>query len=69
MNVILNISTLLWNILEAESRRFYDLDKHIIEVGENMNVVCRRFLDNGMTPEQVANRMNVPMKFINACMR
>ena len=28
MNVILNISTLLWNILEAESRRFYDPDKH-----------------------------------------
>ena len=27
------------------------------------------FLDSGMTPEQVAKRMNVPMKFINACMR
>jgi len=26
-------------------------------------------LDNGMTPEQVAERMNVPMKFVNACMR
>lgn len=49
--------------------RFYDPDKHIIEVGENMKVVCRRFLDSGMTPEQVAERMNVPMKFINACMR
>ena len=49
--------------------RFYDPDKHIIEVGENMKVVCKRFLDSGMTPEQVAKRMNVPMKFINACMR
>lgn len=49
--------------------RFYDLDKHIIEVGENMKVVCKRFLDSGMTPEQVAERMNVPMKFVNACMR
>lgn len=49
--------------------RFYDPDKHIIEVGENMKVVCKRFLDSGMTPEQVAERMNVPMKFINACMR
>ena len=28
MNMLLNISTLLWNILEAESRRFYDPDKH-----------------------------------------
>ena len=34
-----------------------------------MKVVCKRFLDSGMTPEQVAKRMNVPMKFINACMR
>ena len=24
--------------------RFYDPDRHIIEVGENMKVVCRRFL-------------------------
>ena len=45
--------------------RFYDPDKHIIEVGENMKVVCKRFLDSGMTPEQVANRMDVPMKFVN----
>ena len=49
--------------------RFYDPDKHIIEVGENMKVVCKRFLDSGMTPEQVANRMDVPMKFVNTCMR
>lgn len=49
--------------------RFYDPDKHIIEVGENMKVVCKRFLDSGMTPEQVAKRMDVPMKFVNACMR
>ena len=49
--------------------RFYDPDKHIIEVGENMKIVCKRFLNSGMTPEQVAKRMDVPMKFINACMR
>ena len=29
--------------------RFYDPDKHIIEVGESMKVVCKRFLDSGMT--------------------
>lgn len=27
--------------------RFYDPDKHIIEVGENMKAVCKRFLDGG----------------------
>ncbi|MDE5916694.1 MAG: VOC family protein [Oscillospiraceae bacterium] len=49
--------------------RFYDPDKHIIEVGENMKAVCKRFLDNGMTPEQVAERMDVPMEFINDCIQ
>ena len=49
--------------------RFYDPDKHIIEVGENIKVVCKRFLDSGMTPEQVAERMDVPIKFLNSCMR
>ena len=49
--------------------RFYDPDRHIIEVGENLKAVCRRFLDSGMTPEQTAERMDVPMKFVNACMR
>lgn len=49
--------------------RFYDLDKHIIEVGENMKAVCKRFLDSGMTPEQVAQRMDAPMKFIKECTR
>ena len=48
--------------------RFYDPDRHIIEVGENMKVVCRRFLDSGMTPEQDAERMSVPVKFVKACM-
>lgn len=49
--------------------RFYDPDKHILEVGENMKVVCRRFIDSGLTPEQVAERMDVPVKFVSACMR
>lgn len=49
--------------------RFYDPDKHIIEVGENIKIVCKRFLNSGMTPEEVAKRMDVPMKFVNACMR
>ena len=49
--------------------RFYDPDNHIIEVGENIKTVCKRFLDSGMTAEQVAQRMDVPIKFVNACMR
>lgn len=49
--------------------RLYDPDKHIIEVDENKKMVCRRFLDSGMTPEEAAVRMDVPMKFVEACMR
>ena len=49
--------------------RFYDPDKHIVEVGENLKSVCRRFLESGMTPEQTAERMDVPLKFIEGCMR
>lgn len=44
--------------------RFYDPDEHIIEVGENMEMVCRRFLDSGMTLEQVAERMDVPLDYV-----
>ena len=44
----------------------YDPDEHIIEVGENMKTVCKRFLDSGMTLEQVAKRMDVPAEFINS---
>lgn len=47
--------------------RFYDLDNHIIEVGENMEVVCKRFLDSGLTIEETAKRMDVPIKFVKAC--
>ena len=44
--------------------RFYDLDRHIIEVDENMNCVCCRFLDSDITEEKVAAQMDVPMKFV-----
>ena len=37
--------------------RFYDPDFHILEVGENMTI------------EAAAVRMNVPEKFVRACVR
>lgn len=49
--------------------RFYDPDGHIIEVGENITSVCQRFADNGMTPEQIAKRMDVPLEYVVACMQ
>ena len=49
--------------------RIYDPDKHIIEVGENIKVVCKRFLESGMTPEQTAERMGIPLKFVKGCIK
>lgn len=31
-------------------------------------IVSERFWDSGMTPDQVAERMDVPIKIINACL-
>lgn len=39
--------------------RFYDLDGHIIEVGEDMKMVINRFLASGMTMEEVSAKMDV----------
>lgn len=44
--------------------RFYDPDYHIIEVGEDMEMVVRRFKATGMTDEQVAERMHVPLDYV-----
>lgn len=49
--------------------RLYDPDKHIIEVGENMKMVCKRFINTGMTVEQVAKRMDVPIDYVNECLK
>ena len=39
--------------------RFYDLDGHIIEVGEDMKTVIKRLLASGMTMEEVSTKMDV----------
>ena len=41
------------------SIRFYDLDGHIIEVGENMKMVVKCFLDSGMSLAETSKRMDV----------
>ena len=44
--------------------RFYDPDQHIIEVGENMQAVFKRFLAERMTPQQIAGRMDVSRTYV-----
>lgn len=41
--------------------RLYDPDKHIIEIGESMEYVARRFLKMGMSAEQVAEKTQLPI--------
>ena len=48
--------------------RIYDPDMHIIEIGENMISVVKRFLDSGMSAEETAVRMDVSLEYIKECM-
>ena len=42
--------------------RFYDLDGHIIEVGEDMKMVIKRFLASGMTMEEISVKMDISIE-------
>lgn len=44
--------------------RFYDLDKHIIEVGESIKMVCKRFSDMSMSVEEISKRMDIPINLV-----
>lgn len=46
------------------SVRFFDPDGHLIEVGESMPVFVRRFRDQGLTPEQIAERTFMPLPMV-----
>ena len=48
--------------------RFYDPDKHIIEVGEKLDAVVLRFIEQGLSPEQTALRMDIPLDFVLSCL-
>lgn len=44
--------------------RFYDPDGHVIEVGESMKKIVRRLINQGLSYEEAATRMNVPVDYI-----
>lgn len=43
--------------------RLLDPDGHVLEIAEPLSAVFRRFLDQGMTLEEVARRMDVPVEY------
>ena len=51
------------------SIRFYDLDKHIIEIGESMVTVINRFLKQGLSIEETAKKSQHSIEYIKECMK
>lgn len=46
--------------------RVYDPDRHIVEIGEPMTTVIKRFLDQGMTVDEVSARTSMPGEVVRA---
>ena len=44
--------------------RFYDYDKYIVEVSESMESVARRYLAQGLTVEETAERTMFPIEYV-----
>ena len=44
--------------------RFYDPDGHIIEAAEKLDAVIARFAAQGLSPEETADRMDIPLDFV-----
>lgn len=45
--------------------RFYDPDFHIVEVGESLEFVCKRLLSQGMSCEEVGEKTQMGVDFVN----
>lgn len=68
-----NDITLLHDIMEhtwgQRVIRFYDLNNHLIEVGESMKSVVQRFLSQDMTMEAIAERMDVKVSDVKTMLK
>lgn len=49
--------------------RFYDYDKHIVEVSEAIDVVAKRLKAQGFTVEEIAERFRDPVESIHKLLR
>ncbi|VIG81152.1 glyoxalase [Clostridioides difficile] len=47
--------------------RIYDPDKHIIEIGESMEVIARRYLAEGYSAEETSKIIQHPIEFVKQC--
>lgn len=46
--------------------RIFDPDGHIIEIGESMAVIARRYLAQGLSAEETAKTIQHPIEFVRA---
>ncbi|MDP4183264.1 MAG: VOC family protein [Bacillota bacterium] len=46
--------------------RIYDPDKHIIEIGESMAVIARRYIKQGFSVEETAKIIQHPIEFVKS---
>lgn len=44
--------------------RFYDLDRFIVEVSESMESVAKRYLTQGLSAEEAAERTMLPVEYV-----
>ena len=44
--------------------RFYDPDRHIIEIGESIEYLSFRLKNEGLSLEQISKTTNMPIKFV-----
>ena len=47
--------------------RIYDPDRHIIEIGESMAVIARRYLSEGYSVGETAKVIQHPVEFVELC--
>ncbi|PXX74566.1 VOC family protein [Dielma fastidiosa] len=48
--------------------RIYDPDYHMIEIGESMEVIAKRYLSQGLSAEEVAEIIQHPVEFVQQCL-
>lgn len=44
--------------------RVFDPDQRVIEIAESMDIVIKRYLEQGMNPEQIAARTSMPIEIV-----
>ena len=49
--------------------RIYDPDDHMIEIGESMAVIARRYLSEGYSVEETSKIIQHPLEFVEQCNR